>query len=289
MPQAAAQFGIELDEGDIAELIEQRKSNIESAGGEAEYARQLQSMGIDDKTAFRLDQASALFSKLQEAYTERVNTPGDPEALSDTDVAEYLEEEGILRAKHILLLTKDMTTYEEYDDAKKAEQKAKAEDILTQLRADPSRFDALMMEYSEDSGLEAYPDGYLFGPGEMVASFEEGTKALEVGAISEIIESEFGYHIILRLDADCEESRADCVDWKFNHMMEEWTKNAVVEKAPEYDSFTADTYYSALLDFQETLQEPEVKDMSTATPVPTETYTLMETDGAMETLTPAGD
>lgn len=289
MPQAAAQFGIELDEGDIAELIEQRKSNIESAGGEAEYARQLQSMGIDDKTAFRLDQASALFSKLQEAYTERVNTPGDPEALSDTDVAEYLEEEGILRAKHILLLTKDMTTYEEYDDAKKAEQKAKAEDILTQLRADPSRFDALMMEYSEDSGLEAYPDGYLFGPGEMVASFEEGTKALEVGAISEIIESEFGYHIILRLDADCEESRADCVDWKFNHMMEEWTKNAVVEKAPEYDSFTTDTYYSALLDFQETLQEPEVKDMSTATPVPMETYTPMETDGAMETLTPAGD
>ncbi len=72
-------------------------------------------------------------------------------------------------------------------------------------------------------------------------------------------------------------------------MMEEWTKNAVVEKAPEYDSFTADTYYSALLDFQETLQEPEVKDMSTATPVPTETYTPMETDGAMETLTPAGD
>ena len=59
-----------MDEGDIAELIEQRKSNIESAGGEAEYARQLQSMGIDDKTAFRLDQASALFSKLQEAYTE---------------------------------------------------------------------------------------------------------------------------------------------------------------------------------------------------------------------------
>lgn len=176
MPQAAAQFGIELDEGDIAELIEQRKSNIESAGGEAEYARQLQSMGIDDKTAFRLDQASALFSKLQEAYTEKVNTPGDPEALSDTDVAEYLEEEGILRAKHILLLTKDMTTYEEYDDAKKAEQKAKAEDILTQLRADPSRFDALMMEYSEDSGLEAYPDGYLFGPGEMVASLRRGPR-----------------------------------------------------------------------------------------------------------------
>ena len=179
------------------------------------------------------------FPSSRRPTTERVNhEPGDPEALSDTDVAEYLEEEGILRAKHILLLTKDMTTYEEYDDAKKAEQKAKAEDILTQLRADPSRFDALMMEYSEDSGLEAYPDGYLFGPGEMVASFEEGTKALEVGAISEIIESEFGYHIILRLDADCEESRADCVDWKFNHMMEEWTKNAVVEKAPEYDSFT---------------------------------------------------
>lgn len=267
-PQVAAKFGVSLDENDQAELIEQRKSNIESAGGETEYARQLQSMGINDKTAFRLDRASALLSKLQETYTEKVNTPGDPEALTDADVAEYLESEGILRAKHILLLTKDPTTDEEYDDAKKAEQKAKAENILAQLRADPSKFDELMNANSEDSGLESYPDGYLFGPNEMVKPFEEGTKALEVGAISDIIESTFGYHIILRLDADCEESRADCVDWKFNHMMDQWVENAAVEKAPEYDSFSTEDYYSALLAFQETLQEPEVTDMSTATPVP---------------------
>lgn len=271
-PQAAAHFGVSLDQEDLAELVEQRKSNIENAGGEAEYARQLQSMGINDRTAFRLDRAAALFSKLQEVYLEKVRTEGDPEAITDGDMAEYFEENGILRAKHILLLTKDLATNEDYDDAKKAEQRAKAENILAQLRADPTRFDALMRENSEDTGLESYPDGYLFGPNEMVKPFEEGTKALEVGAISDIVESTYGYHIIQRLDPDCEESRGDCADWKFNRMMEEWVNNAAVEKAPEYDAFTTDDYYSALLKFQDTLQEPETKDQSKATlePRPTE-------------------
>jgi len=57
-----------------------------------------------------------------------------------------------------------------------------------------------MMASSEDTGLTAYPDGYYFLPGEMVTEFEEGTKALEYNGISDIIESPYGYHIILRME-----------------------------------------------------------------------------------------
>lgn len=272
-PEAAAQYGVTLSEDDLAELINQRENNIQNAGGKEQYAYQLQAMGINDRAAFRLDQVSALFNSLQEVYVEKALHGDGAEAITAQEMAAYLEENGILRAKHILLLTKDMETGEEYDDATKAQQRAKAEDILSQLRADPTKFDALMNEHSEDTGLTTYPDGYLFGEGDMVAAFENGTKALEVGEISDIIESEFGYHIILRLDADCDESREECAVQKFNDMMSDRVDNAVVEKMAEYDSITTKEYYTALTEFQQSLEAPTVvDDMSDATlePAPEE-------------------
>lgn len=279
-PEAAARNGVTLDDEDLAELRQQRESNIESAGSEAKYAYQLQGMNISDETSFGLDLTSALFTKLEETYTQKLLTAGGAEALTDEDVAAYVEETSLLRAKHILLLTKDPDTGEDYDDAKKAEQKAKAEDILAKLREDPAQFDTLMNENSEDSGLSSYPDGYLFGPNEMVTEFEEGTRALAVGEISELVESTYGYHIILRLDADCEESRQECAESKFNEMMSAVVESAVVEKKPEYDSFTTKDYYEGLLAFQDTLQEPEVEDQSTATlePQPTDEVTPIPGD-----------
>lgn len=275
-PAAAAKYGVTLDEAGLAEVKEQRETRLENAGGETEYARQLQSMGISDRSAFLLDQKAALFTKLQEVYLEKVKSADDPEAITDQEMAAYLEEEGILRAKHILLLTKDTSTGAEYDDAQKAAQKAKAEDILAQLREDPAKFDQLMNENSEDTGLPAYPDGYLFGPGEMVEAFENGTRALEVGAISDVIESEFGYHIILRLDADCDESREEYAMEKFNAMMDEWVNNAAVEKKPEYDSFSTKDYYTPLVEFQQTLKEPVVDDQADATLEPQSTQSPAE-------------
>lgn len=269
--EAAAKCGVALEDSDRESVIQQRSDRIESAGDKATYAGQLQERGIDDRTLFAMDLRATLLDKVQARYTEMALSDDSPEAITDQEMAEYLEENGILRAKHILLLTKDMDTGEAYDDAKKAEQKAKAEDILSQLRADPSKFDQLMNENSEDTGLTAYPDGYLFGPGEMVSEFENGTRALEVGAISDLIESSFGYHIILRLDGDCDEAREECATWKFNQMMNGFIDNATVVKAAEYDSFTTKDYYNALSEYRQSLQEPVTDDQSNATlePQPT--------------------
>ena len=67
------------------------------------------------------------------------------------------------------------------------------------LKNDPGQFDPLLTIYGEDPGMAANPGGYLFGPGEMVAEFEEGTKALQPGQISQPIQSSYGWHIIQRL------------------------------------------------------------------------------------------
>ncbi|MGJ8620482.1 MAG: SurA N-terminal domain-containing protein [Methylophilaceae bacterium] len=82
----------------------------------------------------------------------------------------------------------------------KAKAKEKALEIDAQLKADPKRFEELAVKFSQDPG-SATKGGSLgsFGRGAMVKPFEDAVFAMQVGDISDVVESEFGYHII-RLD-----------------------------------------------------------------------------------------
>lgn len=87
-----------------------------------------------------------------------------------------------MKAKHILISNKE-----------------KAEEVLKQLKKNPKDFDKLMEAHSEDPGSKAYPQGYLFTEGQMVTEFYEGALALKAGEISNLVESTYGYHIILKV------------------------------------------------------------------------------------------
>ena len=56
-----------------------------------------------------------------------------------------------------------------------------------------------MAEYNEDTGENSYPHGYCFTSGSMVTEFEDACKELEPYEVSGVVESKFGYHIILRM------------------------------------------------------------------------------------------
>ncbi len=85
-------------------------------------------------------------------------------------------------------------------DEDKAKAKEEAEMLAAQLAADPKRFEELAVKHSQDPG-SASKGGSLgsFGRGAMVKPFEDAAFSMEVGQISDVVESEFGYHII-RLD-----------------------------------------------------------------------------------------
>lgn len=256
-PGLAREYGVSLTDEDVRKLVESHDSDVERSGGKEAYARQLQAMGINDATAFRLDMNMSLFNKVQAAYFQRAAG-----ALTAQEVAQYVEDNDILRAKHILLLTMDMSTGQPYDQATQASQKAKAEELLAQLRSDPSRFDALMNENSEDTDLAANPDGYLFSAGQMVTEFEEGTRALEYGQISDLVESAYGYHIILRLDPDCDQVRQAAASGGFDDVAQGWVDNAQVVKSEAYEGISTARYYEKLTEFQESLMEPDQVDQS---------------------------
>jgi peptidyl-prolyl cis-trans isomerase D len=75
--------------------------------------------------------------------------------------------------------------------------KDKAADILAQVKASPKRFEELATKFSQDPG-SATKGGDLgsFGRGAMVKPFEEAAFGMKVNDISDLVESEFGYHII---------------------------------------------------------------------------------------------
>ena len=93
-----------------------------------------------------------------------------------------------VRARHILV---SVSTKEAH---------AKAKNILKKLRAGED-FQELAKRYSDDSG-SATRGGDLgyFTTGQMVPPFEKAAFALKPGEISEIVKSQFGYHIILMVD-----------------------------------------------------------------------------------------
>lgn len=117
-----------------------------------------------------------------------------------------LNEHEVWRANHILLMTTDL------DESGIEEKKALADKIYTELsaikdkKALVERFEELKEEYCEDTGKVSYPHGYTFEKGVMVSSFEDTTKELPVYGLSEPVESEYGYHIILRMPYDGEET-----------------------------------------------------------------------------------
>src|SRR5438477_4276181 len=115
----------------------------------------------------------------------------------DTIDARYNEDWSQYRSRHILIqINKDAP-----DQALEASNAlAKATAIRDQLRQDPNNqtlWNQLAKDNSDDPGTKD-SGGELgwVGKGQFVKEFENAVKALPVGAISDPVKSDFGYHII---------------------------------------------------------------------------------------------
>ena len=100
------------------------------------------------------------------------------------------------RASHILI-----TAAKDAPETEKKAARAKAEDLLKTVKAKPASFAEVARKNSQDPG-SAVKDGDLdfFGRGAMVKVFEDAAFSLKKSEISDIVESEFGYHIIQLTD-----------------------------------------------------------------------------------------
>ena len=199
-------LGAGMTEEDEAEIQAQWDSIVEQYGTKEAFIEQMGQYYCTEELYNHMLKTTLLGDKcLAALYGENGSN------LTDEQVAEYIADDGYLRAKHILIsktYTDDEGNEVEYTEEEMKDRLALANDILSQLKAAspeelPDLFDTLMNQYSEDpGGLLMYPDGYLFVEGDMVTEFYEGTLAIEIGQISELVETPYGYHIIYRLPLD---------------------------------------------------------------------------------------
>lgn len=209
----AERHGVTLDERE-EKLVQEAAEEYYASLSEAEC----QAMGVTKETICRLYGEYALAHKVYEYIIKDIN----PEISDD--------EARTITVEHILIKTYalDGTGKKiEYSESSKEDARKQAEEILELARSEDSDFEELVLEYSEGE-----KESYSFGKGETEAAFEEAAFNLETGEISEIVETQYGYHII------------KCIN-TFNREETDANKIKIVEKkreevfGQEYDVFVS--------------------------------------------------
>ncbi|OSZ67821.1 SurA N-terminal domain-containing protein [Hydrogenophaga sp. IBVHS2] len=143
------------------------------------------------------EQADIEYLVLDAAALERSVT------LNEADVRAYYEQNAQRlsgdeqrRASHILLSVPAGASATDKDAVK-----AKAQALLEQVRKDPQKFAELAKANSQDPGsADLGGDLDFFGRGAMVKPFEDAVFGLKKGDIADLVETEFGFHIIRLTD-----------------------------------------------------------------------------------------
>ena len=135
-------------------------------------------------------------SDLGKIRQNTVVSDDDLKAVYQQNIQQY-EVPNRVHAEHILLTTVGKT------DAEVAEIKTKAEDILGQARRKGANFEDLAKKYSEDPGSKTKGGdlGWLV-QGQTVPEFEKAAFTLPKGEISDLIKTQYGFHIIKVLDKE---------------------------------------------------------------------------------------
>ncbi|HAE86547.1 TPA: hypothetical protein DCG86_00820 [Candidatus Marinimicrobia bacterium] len=188
----AADHGIEVPEEDIQAELEQIWSNPRFGGSEEAFKNYIESQGFT-MDMVRQDIRDGL---IFQAYLEQVI---DPEIdIPEEVLREAYKEPVSASVRHILLSTQGQNPEE------KEETRKKMEGILKRARSGED-FSELAKEYSEDPGSKEQGGLYEnFSRGQMVPAFDEAAFSEPVGSITDIVETQFGYHIIKILDRKSE-------------------------------------------------------------------------------------
>ena len=192
--ELAAENNATLNDQNRTDLAAEFDQYVKEMGGDSAFVNYLQMLGISHKTFDRISSVSYLYDNLLNlVFQEGSNL--------------YLEEEKYnlyaTYADHILIATQNMQSGEMIDQQTRVQKYQLALDLADQIHAaaDPiALFEEFADTYGEDPGRESNPTGYIYTPGTMIDEFEATAANLLPGEISEPVQTDYGFHIILRRD-----------------------------------------------------------------------------------------
>ena len=188
MKQEAAARKLAVADPDVDSQVAAMRKQFPT---EAEFSKALAARNttVDQlKADARVDM---VINKMMESElaTTVAATEAEAKDFYDKNPDRFKQPEGV-RASHILIMANDKA-----DEATKKTARAKIDGLLKRVKAGED-FAALAKENSQDGSASQGGDLGFFQRGRMVPAFDQAAFALKPGEVSEVVTTEFGYHII---------------------------------------------------------------------------------------------
>ena len=187
--QEGKKFGFIVDEYAIDAAVEDIKKKNNLADGQLQEMLKREGRTLESYKNHIRDQI--LVSKITQFEI------GNRVKVSEKSIIKYYKknqkefwEEGKVRARHILFISERGSS----ENQRRAKLR-QAKKVLSEIRKG-SDFSKLAIKYSEDVSASSGGDVGFVKRGKMVREFEEAVFSLKPGQISDIVETEYGYHII---------------------------------------------------------------------------------------------
>lgn len=200
--QAAAKVEIKGLETQVAAKLAQGKSRFKD---EQDFRKAISDLEMDENDLREYTRRDLLISNFVDTVFVAKTAVSESELRDfyDKNLDKFKQDEAV-KASHILIGTDSSTSA---DDRKKAREKVEK---LRKELAGGADFAELAKVNSTCPSSQQGGDLGFFGKGQMVPAFEKAAFALKPGEISDVVETQFGYHIIKLT----EKRSAGTVDYK---------------------------------------------------------------------------
>lgn len=234
LAQNAEKEGKKVTDKEIQSSYNDLKTYVNS---DEQIKKSAEDLGISDDFLKEQAKLSLLIQKSQEKfYSEEKVSDSEMKKYYDEHIDEYKKDE--VEASHILIKTTDDQN-KPLPEAEQKKAKEKAEKVLKEVKAGGD-FAELAKKYSQDPG-SAEQGGSLgtFGKGMMVKEFEDAAFGMEPGQVSDLVKTDFGYHIIkvtdriketTSFDEAKEGIKEEILKNKYGEKIAELQKKAKIEK-----------------------------------------------------------
>ena len=190
--QAGQKLVVKDLEKRVDEIIANKNAHVDNS---EDYARRIKALDMDDLEYRNFTRRDVIISNfMEQTILSKIKVTDEENRKFYTQNLDKFKNDESVRASHILLGV----------DAKaSAEEKKKARDKAEKLRkelAGGADFASLAKEHSTCPSSKQGGDLGYFGKGQMVPAFEQAAFALKPGSISDVVETQFGYHILKVLE-----------------------------------------------------------------------------------------
>ena len=209
IPALAADYGIKQEDQAIKTLADgKRSADITSLGGEDAFREELKNNNMTENVY----DVMATFTVMSDETYNAMVREGD----IDTDparVKEYLMSANCVRILEVLISKERHSDGEARSIAEKVRETALSDGSWTTDEG----FYGLVMEYGENIDMFNNPDGYYMMRGVWNRDFEDAAFSLDVGEISEVVETPRGFSVLIRL-----EKSEDFIDRRFDALADDY-------------------------------------------------------------------